>query len=174
MSSSNKIRIYGDPVLRVEATEVTEFGEPLVNTISEMAQEMLAADGIGLAAPQYGISKRFFVIGLPSGENSDARKIIPFINPEIVWESDETVVIEEGCLSIPGIFEEVERPEKVHIKFQDMDGNPVELDATGTLARVIQHEYDHLDGILFIDHISSLKRTLLRGKLKKMKSEHSS
>lgn len=166
-----KIRIYGDPVLREPAEDVTEFGKELEDLAGKMVQAMIEADGIGLAAPQVGLSKRFLVVGLPTGEDATRRRVYAMANPEIIDEGDELVIMEEGCLSIPGISEEVERPETITIRFQNLKGETVEMEARDILARVVQHEMDHLDGVLFTDHLSPLKKTMLRGRLKRLAQE---
>ncbi|HEB85064.1 MAG TPA: peptide deformylase [Bacteroidetes bacterium] len=167
------IRVYGDPLLRRHSKEVTEFDESLEALAVDMVETMLAADGIGLAAPQVGVSRCFIVIGIPVEEDDgDARKILVLVNPEILEVNEETVVMEEGCLSLPGITEEIERPTDVRVRYQNLKGETLEIEVGGLLARVIQHEKDHLDGVLFIDHLPPLKRTLLRGKLKKLREEH--
>lgn len=166
-----KIHLYGDPVLREPAEDVTEFDKALETLAADMVQTMFDADGIGLAAPQVGLSKRFLVIGIPTGEDAKTRKVLAMANPEIVDESDELEIYEEGCLSIPGITEEVERPADVTVRYQNLKGEEVTLEAHGVMARVIQHEMDHLDGVLFVDRISPLKKTLLRGRLKRLQEE---
>ena len=138
----------GDEVLREKCKPVTEFDDALRILIQAMYETMEEANGIGLAAPQVGVDKRFFVVGLPDGTKKE------FINPQITGTSVETSPYEEGCLSLPEVYHEVIRPSKVIINAQDMNGNPFTLKASGLMARVIQHEYDHLDGVLFIDHLS--------------------
>lgn len=138
----------GDEVLREKCKPVTEFDDALRILIQAMYETMEEANGIGLAAPQVGVDKRFFVVGLPDGTKKE------FINPRITGTSVETSPYEEGCLSLPEVYHEVIRPSKVIIEAQDMNGNPFTLKASGLMARVIQHEYDHLDGVLFIDHLS--------------------
>ena len=138
----------GDEVLREKCKPVTEFDDALRILIQARYETMEEANGIGLAAPQVGVDKRFFVVGLPDGTKKE------FINPRITGTSVETSPYEEGCLSLPEVYHEVIRPSKVIIEAQDMNGNPFTLKASGLMARVIQHEYDHLDGVLFIDHLS--------------------
>jgi len=138
----------GDEVLREKCKPVTEFDDALRILIQAMYETMEEANGIGLAAPQVGVDKRFFVVGLPDGTKKE------FINPQITGTSVETSPYEEGCLSLPEVYHDVIRPSKVIIEAQDMNGNPFTLKASGLMARVIQHEYDHLDGVLFIDHLS--------------------
>jgi len=163
------IRIYGDPVLRKVAEEITEFGEETQELSDRLIDSMFSNDkGIGLAAPQIGILKRMFVIDLSFGEEVD--DILVMVNPEIV-ETEDEIAFEEGCLSVPEIYEMVTRPKWIKVKYQDVEGNELELENEDFLARVIQHELDHLDGILFIDHLGSLKRTLLTKKLRTLAKE---
>ena len=142
----------GDEVLREKCTPVTEFDDALHILIEAMYETLDAAEGVGLAAPQVGVDKRFFIVSLPDGTRRE------FINPEIVGMSVETNPYEEGCLSLPGVYHDVERPSKVIITAKNANGAPFRLKASGLLARVIQHEYDHLDGKLFIDHLSEEER----------------
>lgn len=143
----------GEEVLREKCTPVTEFDDGLRILIQAMYETMEEADGIGLAAPQVGVDKRFFVVGLPDGTKKE------FINPQITGTSVETSPYEEGCLSLPNVYHEVIRPSKVIVSAQDMNGNPFTLKASGLMSRVIQHEYDHLDGVLFIDHLSDEEKS---------------
>ena len=131
---------------------------------------MLTSDGVGLAAPQVGISQRFFIMGIPVNpkEKEGERTWYVIVNPEIVETSETEVNMEEGCLSFPGLYIEVYRPEEVTIRYRDEFGEPHELHSEGYRARVILHEYDHLEGILFIDRISALKRSLLRKRLREL------
>lgn len=138
----------GDEVLREKCKPVTEFDSALRMLLDAMYETLENADGIGLAAPQVGVDKRFFIVSLPDGTKKE------FINPEITGYSVETNPYEEGCLSVPGVYHEVVRPSKVVIKAQDPDGVGFTLKASGLMARVIQHEYDHLDGVLFVDRLS--------------------
>ena len=137
----------GDEVLRGKSTAVTEFDDALRILLDAMFETLEEAEGVGLAAPQVGVDKRFFIVSLPDGTRKE------FINPEITGTSVETEPYEEGCLSIPGVYHDVIRPSKVLVKAQDAFGVGFTLKASGLLARVIQHEYDHLDGVLFIDHL---------------------
>jgi len=166
------IRILGDPVLRRPADDVEEFGAPLQKKIDDMIETMLhSEDGIGLAAPQVGISERLLVIGFPIKGDMDNRKLIAMVNPEILEESEEVETMEEGCLSLPGIQADVERPIWIKFRYQDVEGKELVGEAEDYMARVIQHEMDHLDGILTFDHLPILKRSLLRGKLKSLEKE---
>jgi peptide deformylase len=133
--------------------------------MDDMLETMYAAPGIGLAAIQVGVAKRVLVMDLARGESPPAPRF--FVNPEILWASEETVPYEEGCLSVPEIYDEVERPAKVRLRYLDYHGEPVEEEADGVYAVCIQHEIDHLDGVLFIDHLSRLKRERAVSKVKK-------
>lgn len=170
------IRAYGDPVLKKVAKDI-EPGHPgLEKLIADMFETMYAASGVGLAAPQIGQSIRLFVVdaspfaedeeGEPSDEPhlKDFKKV--FINPYIVEEEGVKWGFEEGCLSIPGLREEVMRQPRIVLQYQDEHFKEHEEEFSGTAARVIQHEHDHLDGILFIDHLSSLRKRVLQGKLR--------
>lgn len=160
----DKIRIYGDPVLRKPSEKVTEFDSSLVELEDRLVESMFSYDnGIGLSAPQIGESLKILVIDLSFGENTD--KILTMVNPEIV-ETEGECTLEEGCLSVPGIFETVVRPVKIFVRYQDIDGNEREMETGDFLARVIQHEADHLEGILFVDRLSTIKRKLLSKKLR--------
>jgi peptide deformylase len=158
-----EVRIMGDPVLRRRATEVGSVDADIRTLIADMFDTMYAEDGVGLAAPQVGESVRVVVI--------DARlpDVVPLvlINPVIVEHSAQLDRGEEGCLSIPGLREIVERPARVVVEGLDRDGEPIRLEAEGLLARIIQHEVDHIDGVLFIDRVSALKRRMLLAKWQK-------
>ncbi len=167
------IYVYGAPILTQRTTEVTENTEELQQLIDNMIETMRGASGIGLAAPQIGRSERLFVVDLsPMMEDDEELMIDPmvFINPEIYEESEEDEEYEEGCLSIPDIREFVVRPEGIRVTFLDRNFVLRDIEANGLLARVIQHEFDHLDGILFLDHLSAFKKRLLKRKLKEMVS----
>ena len=142
----------GSTVLREKSAVVTEFNDELRDLAEQMFDAMLNGNGIGLAAPQVGVLKRFFVVCLADG----VKRV--FVNPNILETSVETAVKEEGCLSIRGIFHDVERPAKVRMQAQGLDGKAFTLDAADALARVIQHEIDHLDGVLYIDRIDARAR----------------
>ncbi|MFQ5571396.1 MAG: peptide deformylase [Rhodothermales bacterium] len=170
------IYVYGDPILRVETQEVEGNSEELQQLIDDMVETMRGAAGVGLAAPQVGRTERFFVVDLtPMFDDMEAEEIealpqqpMVFINPEIHWESEEEIEFEEGCLSIPDLRELVIRPEGIRIAYLDRRFERQEIEVGSLLARVIQHEYDHLDGILFIDHISPFRRRLLKRRLREM------
>ncbi len=144
----------GDEVLRAENKKVTVFDDALKMLVDAMFDTLVEADGVGLAAPQVGVSERFFIVDLRRGE--DSRYV--FINPEILETSIEECPYEEGCLSIPGLYHEVIRPQRVKVQAQDLSGKHFTIEADGMLARVIQHENDHLNGILFVDHLDDKER----------------
>ncbi|MGA9770301.1 MAG: peptide deformylase [Blastocatellia bacterium] len=155
---------YGDPVLTQRASEVTEFDENLHKLVDNMFETMYGAPGVGLAAPQVGVLKRLFVMDCSSGRNKKQKVVL--INPVIETEEGEQVG-EEGCLSFPGIFVQVTRPERVVVRAQDTDGSPYTLDIMELEARCVAHETDHLDGELFIEYLSPLKRDLTKRKIRK-------
>lgn len=151
------IKIIGDEVLRQKAETVTEFDDELKKLADEMIQVMYESDGIGLAAPQVGISKRLLVIDI-SEINSEFGPMT-FVNPEIVENTGE-ITMEEGCLSIPGVRESVTRPAEIVLKYQDVEGNEKTERFNVWMSRVLQHEIDHLEGVLFTDYLSPVKRKL--------------
>ena len=159
------IRMYPDPVLRRQAEPVETFDEPLERLVADMVETMHAAPGIGLAAPQVGISQRLVVIDLSVGKRAD--DLVVLVNPRIEERLGE-VVGEEGCLSIPELTAKVSRPERVRVRALDARGQELELSAEGLLARAICHELDHLDGVLFVDHLRGLRRERARRFLKRM------
>lgn len=159
------IVIYGDPVLRNVSKPVENITGEIKALVSNMIDTLKKAQGLGLAAVQIGELDRVFIVDV--SHLDPAKSLTVFINPEILETSGESEY-EEGCLSIPGIYQKVLRPEKVRVRATALDGTKFELEADGILARAIQHEYDHLEGKLFIDYLSPLSRTLLSGKLKKL------
>ena len=170
-----KVYEYPHPILKKKASLVQqeEFGEGLKKTLDDMLETMYAEVGVGLAAPQVGISKRMLVIDYERDEEANQPgNPMYFVNPEIIWKSEEKVCGVEGCLSVPEQRAEVERFAAIKVRYQDVDGNVHELLADDFLAIVLQHEIDHLDGILYIDHLSRLKRQMLVKKLEKMRKEH--
>ncbi len=164
--SHTRIRIFGDPILRRRAERVTEIDGRLRDLVGEMETAMDRARGLGLAAPQVGHSLALCLVNLPALDES-RRSPLVLINPEVV-ESHGRLVHQEGCLSFPGIYAEVARPQRVGIRAVDLKGRQVELEAEELLARVFLHEIDHLNGVLFIDHLSQLKRQMLRGQLRRL------
>lgn len=178
------ILIAPDPRLKAISEPVDRVTDELRALMDDMLETMYDAPGIGLAAIQIGVPKRIIVIDLgkpktPEDETGGekkkpteaeiiaARRPMYFVNPEITWASDDLVVCEEGCLSVPDLYEEVERPERVTVRYLDYHGKTQEIEAEGMLAVCIQHEMDHLQGILFIDHLSRLKREMMLKKLAK-------
>ena len=162
------VTVYGDPILRQKAKDISPDKEDLKEIIENMWETMYYSDGVGLAAPQVGMPIRLFVIDASPYEDEeselkDFKKV--FINPEIIEITGEEWVMNEGCLSLPEIREDVTRPETVHIKYYDENFVAHDETYSGYAARVIQHEYDHLEGKLFIDYLTPLKKRLLKGKL---------
>jgi peptide deformylase len=160
-----KIRVYPDPVLATKATEIRQIDGRIAQLAVDMAETMYAAPGVGLAAPQIGVSERLICLDVkpPEGE----KELITLINPVIV-EAEGQVVEDEGCLSVPEIRENVARAERVLVRGLDLNERQREIEASGLLARALQHEIDHLDGILFINRISRLKRGIIQRKIRKL------
>lgn len=159
---------YPDPRLHKIAKPITVFDERLKQLAADMAETMYDAPGVGLAASQVDVHEQLVVIDT-SEDNSDLRV---FINPEIIWESAERKVYDEGCLSVPGIYDGVERPAEVKVRALDIDGKPFEMHADGLLAVCIQHEMDHLKGKVFVEYLSPLKRNRIKTKMLKEEREH--
>lgn len=164
-----QIKLCGDLVLREKCEEVKEITEDIKSSLDEMVIIMNNQNGVGLAAPQVGITKRFIII-----MNPDTREIYKMINPKITYKSDKFCSMEEGCLSILGndglpIYSYVSRPEFISVSYLTENGEKKEDNFNGILARIAQHEIDHLDGILFIDYLSGIRRTMLMKKVKKAK-----
>jgi peptide deformylase len=158
-----KILRYPDPRLHKVAAPVTEFGERLAKLVADMAETMYDAPGVGLAATQVDVHERVVVID--TTETHDELRV--FVNPEIIWASEDKQVYDEGCLSVPGIYDGVERPSQVKVRAQDAKGEFFELDCDGLLAVCIQHEMDHLMGKVFVEYLSPLKRNRIKAKLQK-------
>jgi len=156
------IRLYGDPVLRSKAAEVQEFDDELRALVRDMRETMTAYRGVGLAANQVGVLRRVLVVDVALDDDHRAQHTL--VNP-VVKDRSGSEISEEGCLSIPGIYEDVSRALHVDVSARDESGQPVELNIDGFLARAIQHEIDHLDGVLFIDRLSPLKRQFLKRSL---------
>jgi peptide deformylase len=159
------ILVIPDKRLRLTSEPVKAIDKDIRVLIDDMFETMYAAPGIGLAAIQIGVPKR--VVTMDLAKKDDPAEPQVFINPEIVWSSDDKATYEEGCLSIPEYYEEVERPKTVRVKYLDRDGKPQEIEADGLLATCLQHDIDHINGVLFIDHISKLKRDMVLKKFKK-------
>ena len=156
-------------VLRQKSLKVDVVDKDTQQLMDDMLETMYAAPGIGLAAIQVGIPKRIIVLDI--ARKDEPKKPMYFVNPEIVEKSQNNSTYEEGCLSVPGQFAEIDRPDKCHIKYLDYYGQPKELIAEGMLATCIQHEMDHLEGILFIDYLSKLKKSMIVKKLAKQKEQ---
>lgn len=156
-----------DPRLKVACEPVAKVDATIAKLMDDMLDTMYLAPGIGLAAPQVGVTKRILVVDISSKDGP--RAPLRMVNPEIVWRSEELAVYEEGCLSLPEQYADVERPAKIRFRFLDETGTPQEHEAEGLLATCIQHELDHLDGIIFVDHLSALKRRMILRKLTKLK-----
>lgn len=163
-----------DPVLRQISKPVETFDDELKTLVADMFETMYAAPGIGLAAVQVGVPIRLLVIDLQEPEEEDGEPVRDpkvFINPEILWHSDHEVPYTEGCLSVPEQYAEVMRPDRIRAKWQDAEGKTYEEEIDGLLATCLQHEMDHLNGVLFIDHLSRLKRDMVLKKLAKWRKE---
>jgi peptide deformylase len=157
---------YPDPRLRTVARPVACFDASLRQLVADMAETMYAAPGIGLAATQ--VDRHLQLIVTDVSESKDQLRV--FVNPQITWASEETAMCEEGCLSVPSIYDEVRRPARVRVRAQDADGKSFELDCEGLLAVCVQHEMDHLSGKVFVDYLSALKQDRIRNKLKKRRT----
>ncbi len=145
--SPYQVRVFGDPVLRKVAQEITDVDGKLVKLVDDMLQTMYAEPGIGLAAPQVGVQRRLFVYDVGDGPEA-------IVNP-VISESSGEWVYDEGCLSVPGLFWEIVRPKEIHLTGYDLDGNEVSIEADELLSRLFQHELDHLDGVMLIDHLDT-------------------
>jgi peptide deformylase len=167
--SLRRLHVLGSPILRQRADPVASVDDAVRRLVEDLFETMYAAKGVGLAANQVGIGRRVAVVDT-GGETPDP---LVLINPTIVHKGEETETAEEGCLSIPEIFGDVERPTAVVIEALDRDGTPYRLEAAGYQARAIQHEIDHLDGVLFLDHLSAVKRGLLLSKWKRLRKGES-
>jgi len=154
---------YPDPRLHKVAAPVTQFDARLEKLVADMAETMYEAPGIGLAATQVDVHEQVVVIDT----TEDKSELLAFINPEILWSSEDKQVYDEGCLSVPGIYDGVERPSKVKVRAFDVKGQPFEVEADGLLAVCIQHEMDHLKGKVFVEYLSPLKRNRIKTKLQK-------
>ena len=164
-----KILVEPNKILRQKSLKVDVVNKDIQKLMDDMLETMYAAPGIGLAAIQVGVPKRIIVLDISQKEGK--KNPMFFINPEIFEKSNNKSTYEEGCLSVPGQFAEIDRPDKCHLKYLDYHGNKKEIKAEGMLATCIQHEMDHLEGILFIDYLSKLKKTMIIKKLSKQKKE---
>ena len=170
MSVRRILTVDGDlKTLKQKSKPVAAVDDDLRALMDDMLETMYAAPGIGLAAIQVGAPVRVIVMDLARGEEPKSPRF--FVNPQILWASEEVLPYEEGCLSVPEIYDEVERPAKVRVRYLDYDGQAVEEEAEGLFAVCIQHEIDHLDGVLFVDHLSRLKRDRAISKVRKAQAE---
>ena len=170
MSVRRILTVDGDlKTLKQKSKPVAAVDDDLRTLMDDMLETMYAAPGIGLAAIQVGAPVRVIVMDLARGEEPKAPRF--FVNPQILWASEEVLPYEEGCLSVPEIYDEVERPAKVRVRYLDYDGQAVEEEAEGLFAVCIQHEIDHLDGVLFVDHLSRLKRDRAISRVRKAQAE---
>ena len=160
------ILVAPHPVLKQKAKPVDKVDARIAKLMDDMVETMYAAKGIGLAAPQIGILERVIVVDVH--DKDEKPNLIRLANPEIVWKSDETSVCEEGCLSVPDQYAEVTRPSSVRVRYLDETNETREIEADGMLATCIQHEIDHLNGVLFVDYLSMLKRNMILRKVQKM------
>ena len=164
-----------DPVLRQKSQPVDKVDDSVKKLMDDMVETMYDAPGIGLAAIQVGVAKRVIVMDVSRDRDKDKepkKNPMYFVNPEIIWKSEEKFTYEEGCLSVPSQFAEIDRSKQCHVKYLDYNGHSQELKAEGLLATCIQHEIDHLEGILFIDYLSKLKKDIIIKKLSKQKKEN--
>ncbi len=164
------ILIHPDPRLKKHCDPVTEFDKDLAKLADDMLETMYDAPGIGLAAPQVGVIQRMLVMDCVKDAEGTPEPMV-LINPEVTWKSDERNVYEEGCLSIPGQYADVERPKMVRVSWQDVEGKAHEQEFDELWATCVQHEIDHLDGVLFIDYLKPLKRQMITRKMQKLKRE---
>ena len=161
-----EIRIYGDPVLREKADPVDGVDDEVRALARDMLDTLADADGVGLAGPQVGVARRVIVVHPPAPEPDEVREEPRvLVNPVIVEKGGSVVAAEEGCLSIPEVYETVKRPDRVRIRAVGLDGEDLEISAEGMASRILQHEIDHLDGVLFVDRIGPMRRALLKKKL---------
>ena len=180
-----KILIEPNKILRKKSLRVENVDQDIQRLMDDMLETLYAAPGIGLAAIQVGVAKRVIVMDMSrsrndigrdkddinKNEDKEPKKPMYFVNPEIVWKSEDKFTYEEGCLSVPNQFAEIDRPKQCHVKYLDYNGHPQELKADGLLSTCIQHEIDHLEGILFIDYLSKLKKEMIIKKLSKQTKE---
>ncbi|RFU12713.1 peptide deformylase [Rhodobacteraceae bacterium W635] len=164
------ILIHPDPRLKKAAAPVADISDEVRALADDMLQTMYDAPGIGLAAPQVGVSRRLIVLDCVKEEGATPRPLV-MVNPEVIASSDETSTYEEGCLSIPDIYADVTRPAEVEVRWMDTDGNPQQEVFTDLWATCVQHEIDHLDGKLFIDYLGAMKRQMITRKMVKLKRE---
>ena len=172
-----KILTEPNKILREKSIKVENVDKDIQQLMDDMLETLYAAPGIGLAAIQVGVAKRVIVMDISRDRDKDRdgdrepKNPMYFVNPEIIWKSEDKFIYEEGCLSVPNQFAEIDRPKQCHVKYLDYNGQPQELKADGLLSTCIQHEIDHLEGILFIDYLSKLKKEMIIKKLSKQTKE---
>ena len=164
------ILLHPDPRLKKKCEPVSEMDDATRTLMQDMLETMYAAPGVGLAAPQIGVMKRILVMDVVKEDEGEPQPYL-MANPEVTWASEEVSTYEEGCLSIPDEFAEVERPARVKVSYLDSNGQTQEIECDGLLATCVQHEIDHLDGKLFIDYLGPVKRSMITGRMKKRKKE---
>lgn len=169
-----KLVIVPDPILKTVSQSVAKVDDSVRAQMDRMLETMYDAPGIGLAANQIGIANRVLVMDMTVREKNGEKNPIFMANPEIVWKSEDISVMEEGCLSIPGQFAEVQRPAEVRVKYLDYNNEPQELLASELLSHCVQHEIDHLNGVLFIDYLSKLKQNMILRKVEKLRKNQES
>jgi peptide deformylase len=162
------IRIWGDPVLREKARPIDSIDDEVRRLAEDMLETLADAEGVGLAGPQVGASRRIIIVHPAPRDGEPREEARVLLNPDVVERGGPQVGAEEGCLSIPGIYETVKRPERVRVRALDLEGKSVEIDASGIVARILQHEIDHLDGVLFVDRVGPMRRALLRRRLREL------
>jgi len=170
-----KILTEPNKILREKSLRVENVDNDIQKLMDDMLETLYAAPGIGLAAIQVGVAKRVIVMDISRNRDKDKepkKNPMYFVNPEIIWKSEDKFTYEEGCLSVPNQFAEIDRPKQCHVKHLDYNGHPQELKAEGLLATCIQHEIDHLEGILFIDYLSKLKKEMIIKKLSKQTKDN--
>ena len=170
-----KILTEPNKILRKKSLKVENVDKAIQSLMDDMLETLYAAPGIGLAAIQVGVAKRVIVMDISRDRNKDKepkKNPMYFVNPEIIWKSEEKFTYEEGCLSVPNQFAEIDRPKQCYVNHLDYNGHPQELKADGLMSTCIQHEIDHLEGILFIDYLSKLKKEMIIKKLSKQKKEN--
>lgn len=170
-----EVLVEPDPRLHKVASPVETIDDDILKALDDMAETMYANQGIGLAATQVNILKRMMVVdvGWDPEKGASSQKSLKLINPEIIWKADEEAVLKEGCLSVPGQYADVIRPSQVKVRYLDTEGKNQEIEASGLLSACLQHEIDHLDGIVFLQHLSALRREMLMKKLlKSQRAEH--
>ncbi|KPJ59766.1 MAG: hypothetical protein AMJ46_09730 [Latescibacteria bacterium DG_63] len=156
---------YGNPTLKRRATEIEEIDDSVRKLAAEMFETLDASQGVGLAAPQIGVSRRLIVLSIPLEDNTRWKFVV--VNPEIVTKKGKSA-LEEGCLSVPGVYEEIVRSEEVEVRGLNLEGEEITIEGKGLLARALQHEIDHLEGVLIVDRLSSAKRHVLQKKLREL------